>query len=39
MTGADSIDNFNELLDKWKKEGGDAMTEAINSWYKEAKNK
>lgn len=35
LAGADSIDNYNTILEKWKQEGGDAMTNEMNAWYKD----
>lgn len=35
LTGANAIDSFDTLLAKWKSDGGDAMTEQMNGWYKD----
>ena len=35
MSGAAAINTYDSFLERWDKEGGADMTEAINAWYKE----
>lgn len=33
IMGTDSVDAFDAYVDKWKKLGGDNITEEVNAWY------
>ncbi|MEH7180208.1 extracellular solute-binding protein [Neobacillus vireti] len=32
-----SVDEFDKIVEKWKKSGGDAVTEEVNKWYESVK--
>ena len=33
IAGAESLDTFDDFVQRWKSSGGDAVTEEINKWY------
>ena len=33
ITGAWTIDKFDEFVSKWKASGGEQVLEAVNAWY------
>ncbi len=35
ITGAESLDNYDEFIAEWDAAGGSAVTEEVNAWYKD----